>query len=277
MAGKLYIVSTPIGNLGDMTRRAAEVLEAADYIAAEDTRRTLALLNSLGIRGRLISCHEHSGQARMEEIFALLEGGADVALCTDAGTPIISDPGAPLTALAAERGIEILSVPGACAAIAALTVSAIPAEKFVFEGFLPRDKTRRQAMETACSHPYTTVLYESPHQLGRTLGEMAQICPDRRLALCKELTKLHESVLRGSVRELAEHFASHQPRGEYVLVLAGAPEEAKKEIPDEEIALLIRDYAKKGMKNKDAAKTAAQQLGINKNRAYEIMVKTLGN
>ena len=187
MAGKLYIVSTPIGNLGDMTRRAAEVLEAADYIAAEDTRRTLALLNSLGIRGRLISCHEHSGQGRMEEILALLEGGADVALCTDAGTPIISDPGAPLTALAAERGIEIVSVPGACAAIAALTVSAIPAEKFVFEGFLPRDKTRRQAMETACSHPYTTILYESPHQLGRTLSELAKICPDRRMALCKEL------------------------------------------------------------------------------------------
>lgn len=277
MAGKLYIVSTPIGNLGDMTRRAIEVLAAADYIAAEDTRRTLALLNSLGIHGRLISCHEHSGQGRIEEILSFLEGGADVALCTDAGTPIISDPGAPLTALAAQRGIEIVSVPGACAAIAALTVSAIPAEKFVFEGFLPRDKTRRQAIETACSHPYTTVLYESPHQLSRTLNELAQICPDRRMALCKELTKLHESVLRGSVLELARRFCEEQPRGEYVLVLEGAPGEAKKEISEEEIASLIRDYAQKGMKNKDAAKTAAQQLGINKNRAYEIMIKTLGN
>lgn len=277
MAGKLYIVSTPIGNLGDMTRRAIEVLEAVDYIAAEDTRRTLALLNSFGIRGRLISCHEHSGQGRIEELLSLLENGADVALCTDAGTPIISDPGAPLTALAAKRGIEIVSVPGACAAIAALTVSAIPAEKFVFEGFLPRDKTRRQAMQNACSHPYTTVFYESPHQLCRTLGEMAQICPDRQMAICKELTKLHESVLRGSVAQLAERFSNQEPRGEYVLVLAGAPKMAKKEISEEEIADLIREYVQKGMKKRDAAKTAAQQLDINKNKAYEIMLRTLGN
>lgn len=271
--GKLYIVSTPIGNLGDMTKRGAEVLAAADYIAAEDTRRTLTLLNSLGIKGRLISCHEHSGAARMEEIVSLLEGGANIALCTDAGTPIISDPGAPLTALAAERGIEILSVPGACAAIAALTVSAIPAEKFVFEGFLPRDKTRKQALQDACSHFYTTVLYESPHQLSRTLCELAELCPERQLALCKELTKLHESVARGSVAELAERFLEEQPRGEYVLVLAGAPKERQKEASEEEIAALIRVYVQKGMKKKDAVKTAAQQLSVNKNKVYEIMLR----
>ena len=276
MAGKLYIVSTPIGNLGDMTKRGAQVLEEVDYIAAEDTRRTLALLNSLGIRSKLISCHEHSGASRIEEIIALLEGGADVALCTDAGTPIISDPGAPLTALAATRGIEIVSVPGACAAIAALTVSAIPAEKFVFEGFLPRDKSRRQALEIACSHPYTTVIYESPHQLSRTLCELAELCPQRSLALCKELTKLHESVKRGSVAEIAEQFrAGEQPRGEYVLVLAGAPQKAPAEASDEQIAALILEYIQKGMKKKDAVKTTAQQLGVSKNRAYHIMLNTV--
>ncbi len=274
MAGKLYIVSTPIGNLGDMTMRGVEVLSQVAYIAAEDTRRTLALLNSLNIRGRLISCHEHSGAARVEEIVRLMEHGADVALCTDAGTPIISDPGAPLTALAAKRGIEIVSVPGACAAIAALTVSAIPAEKFVFEGFLPRDKTRKQALQNACAHPYTTVLYESPHQLSRTLSELAEICPKRQIALCKELTKLHESVRRGSVAQMAAHYQSQeQPRGEYVLVLAGAPREVHKEPSEEEIAERIREYIEKGMKKKDAVKTAAQQLCVNKNKAYDILLR----
>ncbi len=252
--GKLYIVSTPIGNLGDMTKRGAEVLAAVDYIAAEDTRRTLALLNSLGIKGKLISCHEHSGAARVEEIVSLLEGARTSLFlhgCRDAHH---SDPGAPLTALAAERGIEILSVPGACAAIAALTVSAIPAEKFVFEGFLPRDKTRKQALQDACSHLYTTVLYESPHQLSRTLRELAEICPDRQLALCKELTKLHESVARGSVAQLAERFLAEEPRGEYVLVLAGAQKEQPKEASEEEISALILDYVQKGMRKKDAVK-----------------------
>ena len=208
-----------------MTKRGAEVLAAVDYIAAEDTRRTLALLNSLGIKGKLISCHEHSGAARVEEIVSLLEGGREhrsLHGCRDAHH---SDPGAPLTALAAERGIEILSVPGACAAIAALTVSAIPAEKFVFEAIFASDKTRKQALQDACSHLYTTVLYESPHQLSRTLRELAEICPDRQLALCKELTKLHESVARGSVAQLAERFLAEEPRGIW-LVLAGAQKRA---------------------------------------------------
>ena len=273
MAGKLYIVSTPIGNLGDMTKRAMEVLAAADYIAAEDTRRTLALLNSLGIGGRLLSCHEHSSPAKIAHIVSLLEEGADIALCTDAGPPIISDPGAPLTELAAQRGIEIVSVPGACAAIAALTVSAIPAKKFVFEGFLPRDKARKQALKTACAHPYTTVLYESPHQLAKTLSELAQICPERKIAVCKELTKLHESVLRTSVLEAAEHFQKEEARGEYVLVLEGAKESTTKEVADDEIAALLRTFIERGMRKKEAVLTAAQQLGVSKNRAYEIMLK----
>ena len=214
--GKLYIVSTPIGNLEDISARAARILAEVDCIAAEDTRHTAQLLNSLGIKNRLMSFHEYSRRERAQELVDMLLAGQNIALVTDAGTPIISDPGEQLTKLAAEQGIEILSVPGACAAIAALTVSALDAGKFVFEGFLPRDRTRAQALQTAVSHPYTTILYESPHQLRKTLQELAEICPDRPLAVCKELTKMYESVFRGTVGQLTEQSESwRNPRRIY--------------------------------------------------------------
>lgn len=273
--GKLYIVSTPIGNLEDISARAARILAEADCIAAEDTRHTAQLLNSLGIKNRLMSFHEYSRRERAQELVDMLLAGQNIALVTDAGTPIISDPGEQLTKLAAEQGIEILSVPGACAAIAALTVSALDAGKFVFEGFLPRDRTRAQALQTAVSHPYTTVLYESPHQLRKTLQELAEICPDRPLAVCKELTKMYETVFRGTVGQLTEQSESWEIRGEYILVLGGAPAEHR-EVEDTQILEAAQDYLAEGLRNKEVARKVAEQLGVGKNRVYQLLLEQQG-
>ena len=273
--GKLYIVSTPIGNLEDISARAARILAEVDCIAAEDTRHTAQLLNSLGIKNRLMSFHEYSRRERAQELVDMLLAGQNIALVTDAGTPIISDPGEQLTKLAAEQGIEILSVPGACAAIAALTVSALDAGKFVFEGFLPRDRTRAQALQTAVSHPYTTILYESPHQLRKTLQELAEICPDRPLAVCKELTKMYESVFRGTVGQLTEQSESWEIRGEYILVLGGAPAEHR-EVEDTKILEAAQDYLAEGLRNKEVARKVAEQLGVGKNRVYQLLLEQQG-
>ena len=273
--GKLYIVSTPIGNLEDISARAARILAEVDCIAAEDTRHTAQLLNSLGIKNRLMSFHEYSRRERAQELVDMLLAGQNIALVTDAGTPIISDPGEQLTKLAAEQGIEILSVPGACAAIAALTVSALDAGKFVFEGFLPRDRTRAQALQTAVSHPYTTILYESPHQLRKTLQELAEICPDRPLAVCKELTKMNESVFRGTVGQLTEQSESWEIRGEYILVLGGAPAEHR-EVEDTQILEAAQDYLAEGLRNKEVARKVAEQLGVGKNRVYQLLLEQQG-
>ena len=270
--GKLYIVSTPIGNLGDMTVRAVRTLEEADCIAAEDTRHTAQLLNSLGIKNRLISFHEHSRREKAQELVDMLLAGQNIALVTDAGTPIISDPGEQLTKLAAEHGIEILSVPGPCAAIAALTVSALDAGKFVFEGFLPKDKTRRQALAQAIAHPYTTVLYESPHQLAKTLQELAALCPDRPMAVCKELTKLHESVFRGTAEQLLAESAAWDIRGEYILILAGAPQQ-KAEITDQDILEAAKPLLAQGLRSKQVAQQVAVQLDVGKNRVYQLLME----
>lgn len=273
--GKLYIVSTPIGNLEDISARAARILAEVDCIAAEDTRHTAQLLNSLGIKNRLMSFHEYSRRERAQELVDMLLAGQNIALVTDAGTPIVSDPGEQLTKLAAEQGIEILSVPGACAAIAALTVSALDAGKFVFEGFLPRDRTRAQALQTAVSHPYTTILYESPHQLRKTLQELAGICPDRPLAVCKELTKVYESVFRGTVGQLTEQSESWEIRGEYILVLGGAPAEHR-EVEDTQILEAAQDYLAEGLRNKEVARKVAEQLGVGKNRVYQLLLEQQG-
>ena len=273
--GKLYIVSTPIGNLEDISARAARILAEVDCIAAEDTRHTAQLLNSLGIKNRLMSFHEYSRRERAQELVDMLMAGQNIALVTDAGTPIVSDPGEQLTKLAAEQGIEILSVPGACAAIAALTVSALDAGKFVFEGFLPRDRTRAQALQTAVSHPYTTILYESPHQLRKTLQELAEICPDRPLAVCKELTKVYETVFRGTVGQLTEQSESWEIRGEYILVLGGAPAEHR-EVGDTQILEAAQDYLAEGLRNKEVARKVAEQLGVGKNRVYQLLLEQPG-
>ena len=272
MSGRLYIVYTPIGNLGDITARALETLRTADVIAAEDTRRTAALLSAYDIHGSLISFHEHSSRAKAEELLRRLLSGESIAIVTDAGTPIISDPGEVLTKLAADNGIEIVSVPGACAAISALTVSAIDASRFTFQGFLPRDKTRSERISEVVRSELTSVLYESPHHLSRTLSELAQLIPNRSISVCKELTKLHESVWRGNISDAAAHF-SEGAQGEYVLVIAGAESADADELTDEAILNLLRNCIKRGMSRKDAVKDVTARTGEPRNRIYSLSSK----
>lgn len=275
--GTLYIVATPIGNLDDITRRAEETLRKVDIIAAEDTRHTMKLLNSLGIKNTLFSFHEHSGRERAEALVELLEEGKNVALVSDAGTPIISDPGAPLTELAAQRGIEIVPIPGPCAAISALTVGAISAEKFIFEGFLPKDKgQRRRELERIAENPFTSVLYESPHQLKKTLADLAALIPERRAAICKEMTKIYESICRGTVAELEQAFAQGDVKGEYVIVLEGAGQKSA-EASDEEILEQVARLLEQGMSGKNAVKAAAEMLNVNKNRVYQLYLEQKEN
>ena len=257
--GTLYIVATPIGNLGDITLRAIETLKEADYIACEDTRHTLKLLNSLGIKNKLISYFEHSTQKRAEEIIALLEEGNSIALVSDAGMPIISDPGEPLTRLCYERGISVTCVPGACAAVTAVALSGIGARRFTFEGFLPKDKAeRKKQLEVLIRHQYTTIMYESPHAIKKTLMELSQLAPERNAAVLKELTKLHEQVKRGTLLELYEEFSLiEEVKGEFVIVLEGCPQEVR-ELTDEDIAELLTGKLAEGMLPKMAINEIAQ-------------------
>lgn len=269
--GTLYIVATPIGNLGDITLRAIETLKNADVIAAEDTRHTLKLLNNLGIKNRLVSFFEHSPEAKAQEIISMLEEGKSVALVSDAGMPLISDPGAPLTRFCAERGIPFTCVPGACAAVTAAVLSALPTEKFTFEGFLPKDKKeRKDALLHALKCEYTTILYESPHAIKRTLSDIAALYPERRLSVCKELTKLHESVLRGSAKELSGKFSQiDEVRGEFVIVIEGCPIQ-KRELTDEDILAMLNEKLNAGLKPKEAIKQTAALLDVGKNRVYSL-------
>jgi len=272
MAGKLILVPTPIGNLGDMTERAKAALRDADMIAAEDTRRTRELLNAYNIKNRLMSFHEHSTAERIEQILAMIREGATVALCSDAGTPIISDPGADIVAAAVKEDIAVESLPGACAAIVALTLSALDTRRFCFEGFLPRDNTRKESIERALNNGYTTVLYESPHHLGRTLAELAAIAPDRRICVLKELTKLHEGAFRGTFAEAAERFSEPQ-KGEFVLVIEGAKPKTA-EHTDDELISEVSALIEKGHTPKDAVKTVAEIFGVNKNRVYKLYTQS---
>jgi 16S rRNA (cytidine1402-2'-O)-methyltransferase len=269
--GKLYIVSTPIGNLGDITRRAIETLENVEYIAAEDTRHSLQLLNNLGIKKKLVSFHEHSSDDKCLSIVEDLLNGMDVALITDAGTPIVSDPGEKLTKEAVKNGIELVTVPGACAAISALTVSALDARRFVFEGFIPRDRTRKERLRIALSHEYTTIIYESPHHLQETLGEITEICPDRMMSLSKELTKIYEETLRGTVREIYMLLKDKIIKGEFIIVLDGMQKE-ESEASDDDILALARKYLGSGLRKKEIAAKVAEELGTGKNRVYQLLI-----
>ena len=269
--GRLYIVSTPIGNLGDITKRAIETLENSDYIAAEDTRHSLQLLNNLGIKKKLISFHEHSSDDKCLSIVEDLLNGMNVALITDAGTPIISDPGEKLTKEAVKNGIELVTVPGACAAISALTVSALDARRFVFEGFIPRDRTRKERLKTALSHEYTTIIYESPHHLLETLSEIMQVCPDRMMSLSKELTKIYEETIRGTVSEIYTLLKDRAIKGEFIIVLDGLRKE-EREASDTEIIRLAQEYETAGLKKKEIAAKVAEELGTGKNRVYQLLI-----
>jgi 16S rRNA (cytidine1402-2'-O)-methyltransferase len=223
-AGKLYVVGTPIGNLGDITLRALDTLRTVRLIAAEDTRRTGNLLRHYAISARLVSFHEHNGAARLPRLLAALAEG-DVALVTDAGTPLVSDPGQELVAAAAAAGFEVVAVPGPSSVVAALSVAGFRAAPFHFLGFLPRrGAERRRVLQQAAGWPGTLVLFEAPHRLRAALADIHDVCGERGVAVCCELTKLHEQVFRGTLAQAAQHFAGVEPRGEFTLVVAGAAE-----------------------------------------------------
>lgn len=270
MSGKLYLVGTPIGNLGDFSPRAADALREADFIAAEDTRVTLKLLNHFGIRKPMVSYFEHNKYASGAKIFERILAGETCALVTDAGMPAISDPGEELVRLCAEGGVEVLTVPGPSALISALALSALPTGRFCFEGFLSTaNKSRREHLESLRSERRTMIFYEAPHKLMRTLEDMKNTFGgERRISLCRELTKLHEQTLRTDIAGAIEHFTEFPPKGEFVLVIEGAPE-AVSGFSLEEAAELVGKYRAEGLSRKAACKKAAAETGFSANELYD--------
>ena len=272
MPGTLYVVGTPIGNLEDLSARAARVLRSVALVAAEDTRVTRRLLNYLDAHPRLLSFHEHNWRERLEPILQALEEG-DAALVSDAGMPGVSDPGRELVAAAAAKGVRIESVPGPSAVTTALSVSGMPADAFQFLGFLPRRRSERQAhLRQAAASPLTLALFEAPHRLRATLEDIAAILGDRPIAVCRELTKLHEEVFRGTPSEALERFDS--PRGEFVLVIAGAAPEAPPEDDADSIRLFLLERRLAGIRARDAVAEAADRFSVSKNRAYQLWLET---
>ncbi len=280
MAGTLFLCATPIGNLDDITLRVLETLKNADLVAAEDTRNTLKLLNHYGIRRPLTSYHEHNKYEKADELIARLAGGENIALVTDAGTPAISDPGEVLAAKCLEQGIRVTSLPGACALITALTMSGMPARRFCFEGFLPQEKKeKRHILEALEQEERTTILYEAPHRLKKTLEELSDALGKRRIVLCRELTKKYEEALPfPDISDAIAYYEENEPRGEYVLILSGKdPEEKMKEQQEsfENMPLSehVAMYEARGMDRKSAMKAAAADRGISKRDVYNALVR----
>ena len=273
MSGILYLVPTPIGNLGDISRRAAETLAAVDFIAAEDTRVSVKLLNHLEIKKPLVSYHEHNQRESGPKILERLLAGENCALVTDAGSPAISDPGEDLVRLCAQAGVPVCAIPGPCAAITALSVSALPTGRFAFEGFLPaQKKERRLRLEALVGEERTMIFYEAPHRLRQTLAELASAFGGtRKISLCRELTKLHEEIARMTLAEAVSNYAENEPRGEYVLVVAGA-EERTASVSLEDAVARARALMESGLRVKDAAKQAAEETGIPKNKLYAAVI-----
>jgi 16S rRNA (cytidine1402-2'-O)-methyltransferase len=271
MAGILYLVPTPIGNLGDISIRCRETLEQADFIAAEDTRVTLKLLNHLGIKKSLVSYYEHNKASKGDFIVERILNGETCALVSDAGSPAISDPGEELVKQCAEAGITVCAIPGPCAVITALSISGQSTGRFCFEGFLSMSKkSRREHLESLTEEQRTMVFYEAPHKLLNTLEDMAAVFgEDRPLSLCRELTKLHEEVVRTTLGEAIEKYSAQPPKGEFVLVVAGAPEKQKEVFTSDDAAGRVRAPMKTGMSRKDAVKQTAKELNLPKNVVYE--------
>ena len=274
MAGTLYLVGTPIGNLGDLSPRAAETLAAADFIAAEDTRVSLKLLNHLGLKKPLVSYYEHNRAESGERILSRLLAGESCALVTDAGMPAISDPGQDLVALCAQAGVPVLAVPGPSAVVTAVALSGLPSGRFTFEGFLSvAKKSRFEHLESLKAEKRTMVFYEAPHKLRATLRDMLDCWGDRELALCRELTKLHEETVRTTLAAACAYYEENEPRGEYVLVIRGAEEEERTLSPEEALAL-VRELQEEGSSLKDAVKRVAADHGLSKNELYQ---RAIGN
>lgn len=275
MTGTLYLVPTPIGNLGDISRRCAETLAAADFIAAEDTRVSLKLLNHLELKKTMVSYHEHNKKESGPRIVERLLAGESCALVTDAGCPAISDPGEDLVRLCAEAGVPVCALPGPCAAITALSVSALSTGRFAFEGFLPaQNKERRARLERLRCEERTMIFYEAPHHLRATLEDLyAAFGSERRISLCRELTKLHEEVLRLSLEQAVAYYAQTPPRGEYVLVVSGA-EPRQEAVSLEQAVKLVQALIAEGSRTKDAVRQIAEETGLSKNALYGAVTKT---
>ena len=275
MSGTLYLVATPIGNLGDFSPRAAETLGAVDFIAAEDTRVSVKLLNHFQIKKPLVSYHEHNHAAAGQAILQRLLAGESCALVTDAGTPAISDPGEDLGRLCAENGVEVLSIPGCCAAVNALAVSGLPTGRFTFEGFLAMNKkNRRRHLESLRGEERTMIFYEAPHKLAATLADLAEAFGrERPVSLCRELTKLHEEIRRTTLGEAADYYAQNPPKGEFVLVVRGAEPPEEREVSTEDGLERVGLLREEGLSLRDAVKRAAKELGLSRNELYSLALE----
>ena len=283
MPGTLFIVATPIGNLEDITERALRVLRTVDLIACEDTRHTRVLLNRFGIKTKTISYHEHNERERAEELCRALSSGKNVAVVSDAGTPLINDPGFRIVNAAIQIGIEIVPIPGATAFVAALAASGLPSDRFFFAGFLPaRANARRAMLEQLRAIPATLIFYEAPHRIAATLKDALNVLGNRQAAVARELTKLHEEIARGSLDELAPRFADKaRARGEMVLLIGGANESGERRVtgtedPTARLATRVSELESEGLDSKAALKKAARELGLKRAEAYRLMVAQKG-
>ena len=265
--GTLYLVGTPIGNLGDLSKRAGETLASVDLVAAEDTRRTGRLLQALGVQARTVSLFEGNEAERTVVLLEALRAGQDVAIVSDAGMPGLSDPGFRLVRACAEDGIDIRVVPGPSAAISALVVSGLPTDRFAFEGFLPRKPGERRArLDSVAKDPRTLVFFESPHRVRATLRDALELLGDRKGALAREMTKLHEEVIRGRISEILARIGDREPKGEIVIVLGGASEPPAAEVDD--LLPRVRALVTAGMRKRDAAREVARAHGASANDLY---------
>ena len=275
IAANLGSMATPIGNLGDLSPRGVQTLQEADFIAAEDTRVSMKLLNHFGVKKPLISYHEHNHVTAGQSVLNRLLAGESCALMTDAGTPAISDPGEDLVRLCAENGVEVRAIPGCCAAVNALAVSGLPTGRFTFEGFLTvNKKSRREHLNSLKDETRTMIFHEAPHKLRTTLNDLMEAFgPDRRISLCRELTKLHEEVLRFTLAEAVAYYEENAPKGEYVLVVAGAAPKTGAVVTLEDGVAQVLTLKEQGMRLKDAAIEVAEHTGLSKNELYAAVLE----
>lgn len=272
MAGTLYLTPTPIGNLGDLSQRVRDVLTAADFIAAEDTRVSVKILNHLGLKKPMVSYYRHNMETSGPAIVQRLLDGESCALVTDAGTPAISDPGEQLVQLCVVAGVPVVALPGHCALITALAVSGLPTGRFTFEGFLAMNrKNRRSHLQSLAGEERTMIFYEAPHKLSATLADLGEVFGgERRIALCRELTKLHEEVRRTTLAEAEAYYRENPPKGEFVLVVAGAqPRRLEGPTLEEGVSLVAQLRDREGLSLKDAARRVAAETGLPKNELYQ--------
>lgn len=278
MAGKLYLCATPIGNLEDITYRVVRILGEVDLIAAEDTRNSIKLLNHFGIKTPMTSYHEHNKIEKGKKLVEKLQSGMQIALITDAGTPGISDPGEELVKMCYEAGVEVTSLPGATACVTALTLSGLPTRRFAFEAFLPADKKEKQAvLQELAGETRTIILYEAPHRLIRTLQELADALGNRKLTVCRELTKKHETVFVTTIEDAIVYYKDNEPKGECVLILEGR---SREELKQEEVAKWeemsvsehMNYYLSRGIEKKDAMKKVARDRAISKREVYQALL-----